>query len=416
LTSINPIYSVLYIDSDEKNLLEFEFAFRQEYHIYTASSGQAGLEIMGQRTIQLVIAELHLPDMTGIQFLEEIMSLYPDCTRMIITADRDMDILIPAVNRGIVFQYVARPWKREDLRITIDGALELYYLKVQNRSLNNYLEEIKQTLERKVMERTREIDQQRINITDSIQYASRIQKALMLSSRELNEFMPSHFILNKPKDIVSGDFYWVHNKDGRLIIAVVDCTGHGVSGAFMSILGISLLDEIVNDLDNPQSNDILNELRTHVIRALGQTGNTDEAREGMEMALCIVDFEQSQIQYSGAFSPLYLVSNGELSEYRGDQMPIGIYHEEEMPFTSKEVPFRENDIIYLFSDGYVDQIGGLHRKTFRSKRFKELIREIWSLPMEEQEAILREEHEIWRAGHEQIDDIMVLGVKLTKGR
>jgi len=369
---------------------------------------------MEQHTIQLVIAEMHLPDMTGIRFLEEIMSLYPDCTRMIITAERDMDLLLPAVNRGIVFQYVVRPWKREDLKITIDGALEVYYLKVQNRNMDKYVEEIKQTLERKVMERTREIDQQRINITDSIQYASRIQKALMLSPGELEELMPSHFILNKPKDIVSGDFYWVHNKDGKLIIAVVDCTGHGVPGAFMSILGISLLNEIVNDMDHPQSDAILNELRAHVIRDLGQTGSTDEAREGMEMALCIVDFENSKIQYSGAFSPLYLVSNGELMEYRGDRMPIGIYHEEEVPFTSQEVLYRENDIIYLFSDGYVDQIGGLHRKTFRSKRFKDLIREIWSLPMEEQSAILREEHEIWRAGKEQIDDITVLGVRLSR--
>lgn len=412
----NPIYSVLYIDSEKKMLSGFESAFCQEYHIYTAGSGKAGLEVMEQRTIQLVITRLQLPDMTGIEFLERIMPLYPDCSRMIMTSERNMGIVTEAVNRGIVFQYVTTSWKRDELKITIDGGLEFYYMKVQNRNLNKYLEEIKLNLERKVMERTREIDRHRIKMTDSIQYASRIQNALMLSTGELDELLPSYFIFNKPKDIVSGDFYWVHKKEGQLIIAVADCTGHGVPGAFMSILGISLLYEIVNDLDNPQSSDILNELRTHVISALGQTGHVDEAREGMEMALCIVDFEQGRIQYSGAFRPLYLVSNGELSEFSGDRMPIGIYHEEKILFTSREIPFRENDLIYLFSDGYVDQIGGLHRKTFRAKRFKELILDNWSLPMKDQAAVLREEHEIWRAGQEQIDDIMVLGVKLSQNQ
>jgi serine phosphatase RsbU (regulator of sigma subunit) len=225
--------------------------------------------------------------------------------------------------------------------------------------------------------------------------------------------MPSHFVLNKPKDIVSGDFYWVSNKSDRLIIAVADCTGHGVPGAFMSILGISFLNEIVNILDTLRANEILNELREQIIKALGQTGQRDEAREGMEIALCVVDFKQRMVQFSGAFRPLYLISGGELSVINGDRMPIGIYGEEQESFSNKEVPFKENDMIYLFTDGYVDQIGGLDRKTFKSVRFKKLLKEICHRPLKLQQSILREEHEIWRAGREQIDDILILGVELS---
>ncbi len=378
-----------------------------------ATSGRMGLEIMEQKTIQLVIMDQGMQDMSGIEFMEKILILYPDCMRMIMTGISDEDAIIEAISTGNIFRYVAKPWNREDLKQSIDSAMEVYNLKIQNRNLINYLEDAKLNLEQKVMERTREIEQQRINITDSIHYASRIQKALMLPSDEMNKLMPSHFVLNKPKDIVSGDYYWVSKKGDKLIIAVVDCTGHGVPGAFMSILGINFLNEIVNNTDTPRANDILNELREQIIKALGQTGQKDEAREGMEMAVCVIDFKNSKVQFSGAFRPMYLISGGELSVINGDRMPIGIYEDEKISFSNQEFSFKENDIIYLFTDGYVDQIGGLERKTFKSVRFKKLLKEISHKPLNEQNSILREEHEIWRAGQEQIDDILILGVELS---
>ena len=412
MTSTNPIYSILYIDEAEQNLISFKSTFSQDYHIYTATSGRAGLEIMEQKNFQLVITDQQMQDMSGIEFLEKILVLYPDCMRMIMTGMNDKETIIQAINKGNIYRYVTKPWSREDLKLTIDGAMEVYNLKVQNRNLIKYMEDAKLNLEQKVMERTREIEQQRLNITDSIHYASRIQKALLPQSEVLDKLMPSHFVLNKPKDIVSGDYYWASKKSDSLIIAVADCTGHGVPGAFMSILGLNFLNEIVSNSDTLQANDILNELREKTIKALGQTGQRDEAREGMEMALCVVDYKRKMIQFSGAFRPMYLISEGELSVIIGDRMPIGIYEEEKVSFSNKEVPFKENDMIYLFTDGYVDQIGGLQRKTFKSVRFKKLLKEISHKPMHEQKSILREEHEIWRAGQEQIDDILILGVEL----
>jgi serine phosphatase RsbU (regulator of sigma subunit) len=253
-----------------------------------------------------------------------------------------------------------------------------------------------------------------LNMTDSIHYARRIQRALMLPSEELEKILPSHFILNKPKDIVSGDYYWVAHKDGCLIIAVADCTGHGVPGAFMSIMGINFLNEIVNKSGGTiKANEVLNELRDKLIKSLGQTGHREEAKDGMEMALCVVDADNHRLHYSGAFRPMYLLRQDELIVIAGDRMPIGIYNEKEVPFTNKEISFRENDMIYLFSDGYVDQIGGLDRKKFKSVRFKELLKEIHDKPLKEQGSILKEEHEIWRSGSEQIDDIMILGIRLS---
>ena len=409
----NPIYSVLYIDREKKNREQFESSFRQDYHIFTAGSVREGFQVLEERTIQLVISDIRPGGMDGIQLLEKIMYEFPQCTRMIQAREEEMEQVLRAVDRGIVFAYAAQPWKREELKITIDGALEVYYLKVQNRNLEEHLEEVKQTLERKVMQRTRKIELQRNHITDSIQYASLIQKALMPGPGTLKEHLPEHFLLNKPKDIVSGDFYWETRKEERLILTVADCTGHGVPGAFMSILGIKLLHDIVHGFDSPSAAEILDELRTQVIRALGQTGEMDETREGMEMALCVIDPGRKLIRFSGASRPIYLVRDGELMEYRGDRMPIGIYGDEGRSFTDREIPYKENDILYLFTDGYVDQMGGLQRKTFRAARFRDLILEICNKPMEEQRAILREEHEIWRAGREQIDDIMVLGIRLT---
>jgi serine phosphatase RsbU (regulator of sigma subunit) len=413
LTYSDPIYSILYIDGSKQNLTGFRSAFSEDYRIHTATSGRAGLEVMEQKTIQLAITDQRLPDMSGIEFLEAILVRHPDCMRMIMTGTGDKDAIIQAFNQGNIYRYVAKPWNREDLKMSIDSAMEVYNLKVQNRNLINSLEEAKRNLEQKVIERTREIERQKINITDSLNYATRIQNALMLPSEELDKTMPSHFMLNKPKDIVSGDFYWVTKKNDRLIMAVADCTGHGVPGAFMSILGISFLNEIVNSLASPRASDILNELREQVIRALGQTGKKDEAREGMEMALCQVDFTHRIIQFSGASRPMYLIRRGELSVINGDRMPIGIYEEEQIPFSNKEIPFKENDLIYLFTDGYVDQIGGLQRKTFKSVRFKRLLKEICKRPLKEQMSILREEIDIWRGGQEQTDDILILGIKLN---
>jgi predicted ATPase/GAF domain-containing protein len=285
-------------------------------------------------------------------------------------------------------------------------------ISIENARLYKSLEEYNLTLEQKVIERTQKIEFQNKEITSSIRYASRIQNALLPPTEELKRLLPSYFILSKPKDIVSGDYYWLGSKDNKVIIAVADCTGHGIPGAFMSILGVSYLNEIVNKAVTIRANEILNQLCGQVIKSLHQTGKNVETRDGMEIGLCIIDFDKKKIQYSGAYRPLYLIRNNKLKEFRGDSMPIGIYEQEDKSFTNKEIIFKKNDIIYLFTDGYVDQLGGPERKTFRSENFKKLLINIHNLPLAQQKKVLEKKYEEWRGDIDQVDDILIAGIKI----
>ena len=403
---------ILYIDDEQDNLTVFYSAFRRNFNVYIANSALEGLEIMKKYTIHLVIADQRMPEMTGIEFLEKIKEKYPDCIRMVLTGFTDVEAIIQAINKGRVYRYITKPWSKDELKLTIDHALETYNLKKENKKLFSDLEEANQTLEKKVIERTVKIESQRKELTDSIQYASRIQSALLPQKEELDKHLPSYFILNKPRNIVSGDYYWLAHKDDKVVIAVADCTGHGIPGAFMSILGLAHLNEILNQSAILKADEILNQLRRKVIKSLHQTGKYDEARDGMEIALCVVNFNEQKLQYSGAFRPLYLIRDNDLTELKGDSMPIGIYHEDEIPFNYKGLKFNDKDIIYMFSDGYVDQLGGPDRKTFKSKKFKQLLIDMHKKPMDLQKEILENEFEAWRSDYEQIDDIMVMGIRI----
>ena len=407
-------HPILYIDDEEDNLTVFNATFRRSYKVHLALSGREGLEIMEKHNIHLVITDQRMPDMTGIQFLEQIIPLYPDCIRMILTGFSDVKAIIQAINKGRVYRYITKPWSKEEFKIIMDRALEAYNLKEQNKKLIEELKEANQNLEQKVIYRTRQIEQQKKDITDSIHYASRIQCALLPPEKEMDSLLPSYFILNKPRDIVSGDYYWVSHKDNKVIIAVADATGHGVPGAFMSILGIAFLNEIIIKTEKVIANEILNELREKLTKSLHQTGGEDEARDGMEMALCVVDFKHNNLQYSGAFRPLYFIRNNELTEIKGDFMPIGVYDDEDNSFSNKELHFRDDDIVYLFSDGYVNQIGGPNRKTFRSQKFKQLLIDVHRKPLQEQKETLEEVYEEWRHDVDQVDDIMVMGIMFAK--
>ena len=412
MTINKPLHPILYLDDERDNLIVFNSAFRRDYEVHLAGSGQEGIEILRKHEIKVIITDQRMPEMTGIQFLEKIISDYPYSIRMILTGFSDVEAIIQAINTGRVYRYITKPWNKEELKMNIDKAIEIYQLRAQNRKLIHDLREANQTLEQKVIERTQKIELQNREITCSIQYASRIQSALLYPDTDLKRLFQSYFILNRPKDIVSGDYYWMASKDDKALVAVADCTGHGVPGAFMSILGVSLLNEIVNKTVTIRANEILNQLRGQVIKSLHQTGKNDETRDGMEMALSVIDFGKMKLQFSGAFRPLYLLRNGDIMELTGDNMPIGIYEDEESSFTNNEIPFEKGDVIYLFTDGYLHQMGGDNRKTFKSQNFKKLLLEIHTFPLQKQRELLEEKLNVWQGDLEQVDDILVVGIKL----
>ena len=253
---------------------------------------------------------------------------------------------------------------------------------------------------------------QKKQITDSIEYASRIQTAILPPGDYIERVMPEHFILYKPRDIVSGDFYWITHKDGKIVVAAVDCTGHGVPGAFMSMLGFAFLNEIVNKEAELKANLILNQLRDYVKSSLRQTGKDDEAKDGMDIALCIIDPSNLKMQYAGAYNPLYLIRNQEFISLKADRMPIGIHILEKDSFTNHEIDIKKEDVIYIFTDGYIDQFGGEDKRKFKISPFRELLININNKSMNEQKQILEEEFYKWKGEHEQIDDILVMGIKI----
>lgn len=294
-------------------------------------------------------------------------------------------------------------------------------------------------LEGIIQERTAEIRRQKEELTDSIEYASRIQQALLPSRSILKEELPEHFILFKPRDIVSGDFYWMSKQDGRIFMVAADCTGHGVPGAFMSMLGISYLNEVVSTLGISETNLILDKLRILVMESLKQTGEIeDETKDGMDLALMVIDKRSMKLQYSGAYNPMYFVrpltrqerdilgKGGKielpagnlhndrymLEQLKADKMPIGISIKRSQPFNRHEIDLKPGYSLYIHSDGYVDQFGGPEGKKFMSKSFKKLLLDVQDMPMQAQGKLLDEKLREWQGEHAQVDDILVIGVRL----
>jgi serine phosphatase RsbU (regulator of sigma subunit) len=266
-------------------------------------------------------------------------------------------------------------------------------------------------LKEKISYQRYEIDRQRKELTESIKYASYIQNALLTSQHELKRLLPEHFVIFIPRDIVSGDFYWITKRKSDLIIAVADCTGHGVPGAFMSILGITLLSEIVNRASYNSAGTILNQLRESVMRALNQRGMDEEQKDGIDMTLCLINAETNMLEFAGAFNPIYIVKKNRLIEMHGDKMPIGIAALEENSFTNHRYNLEENDVVYLFSDGFVDQFGGPEGKKFKYQPFRNLLLNISNLPMHLQKNELIKKFNQWKGNLPQLDDVLMFGFR-----
>jgi serine phosphatase RsbU (regulator of sigma subunit) len=285
----------------------------------------------------------------------------------------------------------------------------------KNMELEAQKEEIR--TQRDMAEQQRdEIQHQKKEIEDSILYAKRIQNAILPPRKIFRNLLPENFILFKPRDIVSGDFYWAAEKNNIIYYAAADCTGHGVPGAFMSMLGISFLNDIIRTSTGElKASEILDLLKTKIIEALHQTGEAHEAKDGMDIAFCKINPKKMKLEFAGAFNPLFLVRNNEIITYEADRMPIGIYDfsTPEEKFTNNVIELNKGDALYTFSDGYIDQFGGPKDKKFMLGRLKKIILEMQELPMEQQRQKLDDAIMDWMTNYEQIDDILVMGTKIT---
>jgi serine phosphatase RsbU (regulator of sigma subunit) len=256
------------------------------------------------------------------------------------------------------------------------------------------------------------VEEKNKEILDSIHYAKRIQSALLTSEKYMKKILPEHFVFYKPKDIVSGDFYWSVKHHDKIYFAAADCTGHGVPGAFMSLVGISFLNEILVEKKIYSPEKILDQLRDDIIRTLNPEESIEETKDGMDIVLCCYDPDTKELQFAAANNPLYLIRNGKLTEYKADKFPVGKYYGEMLPFTLQSIPLQPGDLIYTFTDGYADQFGGPDGKKYKYKQLQNLLLSFHAQPMEKQKQKLDDEMIAWKGNLEQVDDILIIGIKI----
>ena len=278
-------------------------------------------------------------------------------------------------------------------------------------SFNSMIKKLYET-ENQLKSQKNIVEERNQELTDSIVYAKRIQDAILPDKEMKYRLFPDSFVLLKPKDVVSGDFYWFTEKNGKKLIAAVDCTGHGVPGAFMSMIGIAFLNEIVNEKGITNPGEILSELRHLIIQALKQTGAEGEQKDGMDISILSFDEKNNMVEFAGANNPLWHYSNGIMNEQKADKRSIGFFRGKGLPFTNHTIEYKKGDTFYIFTDGYADQFGGPKGKKFKYRQFQELLITSIQEPLQKQEEILTEIFNEWKGNLEQVDDICVIGVRV----
>jgi serine phosphatase RsbU (regulator of sigma subunit) len=334
-------------------------------------------------------------------------------------------LLAATVVSNIIFYAINSPLSVDEF-ITNGGLLTLtvaifcvFLIRTRYRlTINEIRSRLELAKSKEIIEQKHEeVVHQKQEITDSINYARSIQRSLIPSEEQFNSHFKDSFVLFKPKDIVSGDFYWIYEKNGLVFYATGDCTGHGVPGGFMTMLGLSFLDEIVEVKEVRNPGIILDLMRDKIISTLRQNGNYGESKDGMDITVCCIDKAKKQLLYSSANNPLYLIREGgaeknkELMVYKADKQPCGFYHDYKS-FTCHTIDLLDGDCLYTFSDGFPDQLGGPDGKKFMHKQFKETLTKISGMSFTEQKKLLNNSFLQWQGSLDQVDDVLVIGVKI----
>lgn len=312
-------------------------------------------------------------------------------------------------------------------RAEISGSTEIVTLSMRFNKMIAELEELYNELEQKVRDRTAEVVAQKAEIEsqrdvlieqqkqilDSIMYSKRLQNAILPTAEYVHDLFPESFILYMPKDIISGDFYWFHSNGNKRFFSAIDCTGHGVPGALLSMVGQNWLNYAVKDLVLGKPSEILDVLNEGVMSTFKEKDDETSVKDGMDLALCCIDYDNMKLQFAGAYNPVLIIRDGEKHEIKGDSFPVGaFYGGNKGKFTNHEVDVKKGDVVYVYSDGYADQFGGEKGSKFMTKHFRQLLIEIHNQPMDKQKEILDSKLHEWMGINEQVDDITIVGIKV----
>ncbi|OFX27401.1 MAG: hypothetical protein A2033_06625 [Bacteroidetes bacterium GWA2_31_9] len=415
-------FKVLIVDDNPKNIQVIGNILQvKNYIIGYATDGKQALNLLQKSPdYDIVLLDVNMPVMNGFEVCIEIRKdeLLKNIPIIFITALTEVENVIKGFNIGAQ-DYITKPFKAKELIVRVNTHLMLKYKSDQIQSYAKELEIKNAEIELQheiVTKQKNQIEYFYSEITESIKYAQRIQNAVLPTKKYIDSLLDSYFIIFKPKNTVSGDFYWISKRDNWILAAVADCTGHGVPGAIMSMLGISFINEIIARDSIRIASDVLNELRSSVINALQQKGISGEQKDGMDIAFIALDTETYTLQYSGANIPLYYISenSNDLVEVKPDNMPISIYVKMN-PFTNNIIPITKGFKIYLTTDGYADQFGGPDGKKFLSRQLKRLIEKNHTKLFPDQKDMYEYKLDDWMNSYEktyeQTDDIAFVGIQ-----
>ncbi|MCC5944247.1 MAG: SpoIIE family protein phosphatase [Bernardetiaceae bacterium] len=392
-----------------------------DIYIETAESGEEAIELLeflAQRDSQqvaVVISDYIMPNMLGDELLTRIHEQYPEIIKILLTGQSSKEGIISALHGASLYRYIAKPWCPTDLSLTVKGALENYQKHQKLKTQSQKLAKLNQELENKIEESSHFIEQKARELQQSIAYAQIIQQGMLPEKTCMDEYFKDYFILNKPRDVVSGDFYWVHKNNNQLIVVVADCTGHGIPGAFTSMIGESLLNYVIIEQNITQPKDILEALHQSITQLWEKEQSSNH--DGMDLSLCLIDYETQILTFAGAKNPICIVQNNEqMQVVRGSRKSIGerFMKKKQVKFAQKQISLaRYKNYIYMYSDGYQDQLGGgLKKQKFMSTRFRDLLATLPPRTMAQQQEILVHTLKEWQGKGKQIDDILVLGFSI----
>jgi len=408
-------YNILYVDDEAVNLRIFKMAFKKAYNVFTAENGHEAMEVLKNEDIHLIITDQKMPGMTGTELLHNTIGEYPDIIRIILTGFADIDAIVQAVNKCGIYKYITKPYDQGDMRLTLDKALELFKVKEEKKGLIDELATINRELEIKVKVRTQELEESNKRLTDGLIYAQTVQEFMLPKDDDLSDAFEDLFVIYRPKDFVGGDFYWFKQFEGSTgsasILAVVDCMGHGVAGALLSMIGETELSVITKGRRLPRVNNILNKLDEKIRGSFVNSG-VEGHNATMDASLVVVDREKGKMEFSGAKSDLIYIKDGQLNRIRGTRKSIGSSWNEEAVFERHTISLEGVTEMYLFSDGLQDQYNSDNTKKFGSKKLLELIESTHGDSIPDQRKKFLCVLEDWQRDTEQVDDITLIGVRL----
>lgn len=389
--------TLLYREIVEKLLLKANFL------VTTVDSGERALEVMEKEIFDLILLDVEMPGMKGFEVCQHMHNdiRLQQIPVIFVTSYGQIENKIKGFGFGAQ-DFVTKPFNNRELLVRIKTHLLLKHKSDIIKNMNHALEEKNKS------------------ITESIAYAYYIQQALLPSKKILDKFSLNNFIFYKPKELIGGDFYWFKQFNSKLYIAISDCTGHGVPGALMSVLGISLLNDIMNHNLLIPPNEILNELRHRLLKAFHQGKTVGYNKDGMDMCICLIDLENMKLQYSGANIPLFLIRRNsfnsaiEIVKRSPDKFPIGSHPNFLKNFTNHYIDLCESDKIYIFTDGYTSQFGGEYDKTFKTKQLVDIFSSNFHLDFKELNMLIEKKLSDWKGQKEQTDDILVFGLEVPQ--